>query len=167
MLPLTTYWPLAELAVRFSQGSILLCLLLVHGMLWNRPPCFIGTRHSSPVISVSWRFSFIRDVKSRFDASNYFALVRDNCCEHFRDHSSSSFTHHIRCWCMFDWVESCFPWEFRFKSPIVRRRDLGMDVSQASQGLGDPRLLEIIDKLVELNIGDSVALPQVNTFRSL
>ncbi|KAL8699129.1 MAG: hypothetical protein Q9201_006178 [Fulgogasparrea decipioides] len=31
-----------------------------------------------------------------------------------------------------------------------------MDVSQASHGLGDPKLLEIIDKLVELNIGDSL-----------
>ncbi|KAL8734518.1 MAG: hypothetical protein Q9166_001418 [cf. Caloplaca sp. 2 TL-2023] len=36
-----------------------------------------------------------------------------------------------------------------------------MDVAQASHGLGDPRLLDIIDKLVELNIGDSVALPQL------
>ncbi|KAI4175456.1 MAG: hypothetical protein LQ343_001656 [Gyalolechia ehrenbergii] len=36
-----------------------------------------------------------------------------------------------------------------------------MEVTQASHGLGDPRLLEIIDKLVELNIGDSVALPQL------
>ena len=36
-----------------------------------------------------------------------------------------------------------------------------MATTQASRGLGDPRLLEIIDKLVELNIGDSVALPQV------
>ncbi|KAL8791488.1 MAG: hypothetical protein Q9213_000105 [Squamulea squamosa] len=36
-----------------------------------------------------------------------------------------------------------------------------MVVPQASDGLGDPRLLETIDKLVELNIGDSVALPQL------
>ncbi|KAL8855201.1 MAG: hypothetical protein Q9221_000107 [Calogaya cf. arnoldii] len=31
----------------------------------------------------------------------------------------------------------------------------------SGQGLGDPKLLEVIDKLVELNIGDSVALPQL------
>lgn len=37
-----------------------------------------------------------------------------------------------------------------------------MDASHASHGLGDPRLLDIIDKLVELNIGESVALPQVS-----
>ncbi|KAL8647377.1 MAG: hypothetical protein Q9226_006455, partial [Calogaya cf. arnoldii] len=36
-----------------------------------------------------------------------------------------------------------------------------MDDHHASQGLGDPKLLEVIDKLVELNIGDSVALPQL------
>ncbi|KAL8807243.1 MAG: hypothetical protein Q9200_004740 [Gallowayella weberi] len=36
-----------------------------------------------------------------------------------------------------------------------------MDDDQASQGLGDPKLLEIIDKLMELNIQDSVALPQL------
>ena len=36
-----------------------------------------------------------------------------------------------------------------------------MDDHHSSQGLGDPKLLEIIDKLVELNIGDTVALPQV------
>lgn len=36
-----------------------------------------------------------------------------------------------------------------------------MDDHPSSQGLGDPKLLEIIDKLVELNIGDTVALPQV------
>ncbi|KAL8945457.1 MAG: hypothetical protein Q9211_000022 [Gyalolechia sp. 1 TL-2023] len=42
-----------------------------------------------------------------------------------------------------------------------------MDVAQASHGLGDPRLLEIIDKLVELNIGDSVALPQSSVLEGL
>ncbi|KAL8917694.1 MAG: hypothetical protein Q9172_005722 [Xanthocarpia lactea] len=36
-----------------------------------------------------------------------------------------------------------------------------MGDNQVSQGLGDPKLLEVIDKLVELNIGDSVALPQL------
>lgn len=36
-----------------------------------------------------------------------------------------------------------------------------MDVTGAIQGLGEPRLLETIDKLVELHIGDTVALPQV------
>ncbi|KAI4236629.1 MAG: hypothetical protein LQ349_002430 [Xanthoria aureola] len=36
-----------------------------------------------------------------------------------------------------------------------------MDDHPSSQGLGDPKLLEIIDKLVELNIGDTVALPQL------
>ncbi|KAL8676121.1 MAG: hypothetical protein Q9186_007332 [Xanthomendoza sp. 1 TL-2023] len=36
-----------------------------------------------------------------------------------------------------------------------------MDNDQASQGLGDPKLLEIIDKLMELDIQDSVALPQL------
>lgn len=41
-----------------------------------------------------------------------------------------------------------------------------MDVSEASQGLGDPKLLEVIDKLVELNIGDSVNLPQVALYFS-
>ncbi|KAL8650282.1 MAG: hypothetical protein Q9210_003915 [Variospora velana] len=42
-----------------------------------------------------------------------------------------------------------------------------MDVSQASQGLGDPKLLEVIDKLVELNIGDSVNLPQSSVLEGL
>ncbi|KAL8693662.1 MAG: hypothetical protein Q9218_001572 [Villophora microphyllina] len=42
-----------------------------------------------------------------------------------------------------------------------------MDVSQASHGLGDPRLLETIDKLVELNIGESVALPQSSVLEGL
>lgn len=37
-----------------------------------------------------------------------------------------------------------------------------MDVTEAIQGLGEPRLLETIDKLVELHIGDTVALPQVS-----
>ncbi|KAL8632216.1 hypothetical protein Q9189_002005 [Teloschistes chrysophthalmus] len=36
-----------------------------------------------------------------------------------------------------------------------------MDVAQAAHGLGDPRLLETIDKLLELNIGELVALPQL------
>ncbi|KAI4095376.1 MAG: hypothetical protein LQ344_001674 [Seirophora lacunosa] len=36
-----------------------------------------------------------------------------------------------------------------------------MDVTEAIQGLGEPRLLETIDKLVELHIGDTVALPQL------
>ncbi|KAL8922583.1 MAG: hypothetical protein Q9208_005087 [Pyrenodesmia sp. 3 TL-2023] len=36
-----------------------------------------------------------------------------------------------------------------------------MDVTGASQGLGEPRLLETIDKLVELHIGDTVSLPQL------
>ncbi|KAL8885217.1 MAG: hypothetical protein Q9192_006680 [Flavoplaca navasiana] len=35
-----------------------------------------------------------------------------------------------------------------------------MDVSNASDGLGDRKLLETIDKLAELHIGESVALPQ-------
>ncbi|KAI4264902.1 MAG: hypothetical protein L6R42_000016 [Xanthoria sp. 1 TBL-2021] len=35
-----------------------------------------------------------------------------------------------------------------------------MDISKASDGLRDPQLLETIDKLAELHIGDSVALPQ-------
>ncbi|KAL8969301.1 MAG: hypothetical protein Q9183_002068 [Haloplaca sp. 2 TL-2023] len=39
--------------------------------------------------------------------------------------------------------------------------DAKMAVSQASDGLGDPKLLQVIDKLVELNIGESVALPQL------
>lgn len=38
-----------------------------------------------------------------------------------------------------------------------------MDVAQAAHGLGDPRLLETIDKLLELNIGELVALPQVRS----
>lgn len=41
-----------------------------------------------------------------------------------------------------------------------------MDDDHSSQGLGDPKLLEVIDKLVELNIGDSVALPQVHLSRT-
>ncbi|KAL8908438.1 MAG: hypothetical protein Q9171_005457 [Xanthocarpia ochracea] len=36
-----------------------------------------------------------------------------------------------------------------------------MGDNQVGKGLGDPKLLEVIDKLVELNIGDSVALPQL------
>ncbi|KAI4285296.1 MAG: hypothetical protein L6R38_000778 [Xanthoria sp. 2 TBL-2021] len=36
-----------------------------------------------------------------------------------------------------------------------------MDISKASDGLRDPQLLETIDKLAELHIGDSVALPQL------
>ncbi|KAL8724891.1 MAG: hypothetical protein Q9181_006634 [Wetmoreana brouardii] len=42
-----------------------------------------------------------------------------------------------------------------------------MDVSQASHGLGDPKLLDIIDKLMGLNIGDSVALPQSSVLEGL
>ncbi|KAL9049644.1 MAG: hypothetical protein Q9206_005424 [Seirophora lacunosa] len=42
-----------------------------------------------------------------------------------------------------------------------------MDVTEAIQGLGEPRLLETIDKLVELHIGDTVALPQVNEIMNL
>ncbi|KAL8870676.1 MAG: hypothetical protein Q9174_003331 [Haloplaca sp. 1 TL-2023] len=41
------------------------------------------------------------------------------------------------------------------------RSNAKMAVSQASDGLGDPKLLQVIDKLVELNIGESVALPQL------
>lgn len=46
----------------------------------------------------------------------------------------------------------------RYASKLI---SVNMDVAQAAHGLGDPRLLETIDKLVELNIGESVALPQV------
>lgn len=42
-----------------------------------------------------------------------------------------------------------------------------MDEHHSSQGLGDPKLLEVIDRLVELNIGDSVALPQVRLSASV
>ncbi|KAL9011169.1 MAG: hypothetical protein Q9173_003963 [Seirophora scorigena] len=38
---------------------------------------------------------------------------------------------------------------------------------EAIQGLGEPRLLETIDKLVELHIGDTVALPQVYKIMNL
>ncbi|KAL8961635.1 MAG: hypothetical protein Q9193_001842 [Seirophora villosa] len=38
---------------------------------------------------------------------------------------------------------------------------------EAIQGLGEPRLLETIDRLVELHIGDTVALPQVNEIMNL
>ena len=37
-----------------------------------------------------------------------------------------------------------------------------MSAKDATKSLADPALLEIIDKLVELNIGDSVDLPQVD-----
>ncbi|KAL8710531.1 MAG: hypothetical protein Q9220_004964 [cf. Caloplaca sp. 1 TL-2023] len=36
-----------------------------------------------------------------------------------------------------------------------------MDPQQTGQGLGSPRLLEIIDSLMELNLGDSIQLPQL------